>query len=115
MFLIGPLGLHTWIVTMHILRRHGGGVLCRDGNKVLLKRCIPNEEIRKKMMTRNVFINCSRQFNAIYKNGQLKALKNIRPGDVISLKRPPKVKLSKDDEIELDRLAKMSLEHAKKN
>tara|TARA_B100000902_G_C26906386_1_gene714694 strand:+ start:481 stop:684 length:204 start_codon:yes stop_codon:yes gene_type:complete len=67
------------------------------------------------MITRNVIIACSRQFNAVYKDGQLKALKNIRPGDVILLKRPPKVKLARDDRIELDRLAEMSLEHAKRN
>ena len=67
------------------------------------------------MITRNVIITCSRQFNAVYKDGQLKALKNITPGDVISLKRPPIVKLTREDRIELDRLAEMSLEHAKKN
>ena len=115
MFLIGPLGLHTWIVTMHILRRHASGVLYIDGHEVLLKRCIPRKEIRKKMMTRNIIITCSRQFNAIYKDGQLKALKNIRPGDVISLKKPPKIKMSREDRLELDRLAEMSLEHAKNN
>ena len=67
------------------------------------------------MITRNVIIACSRQFNAVYKDGQLKALKNITPGDIISLKRPPMVKLTRDDRIELNRLAEMSLEHAKKN
>ena len=72
-------------------------------------------KIYQKMTTRNIIINCSRQFNAIYKGGQLKAMKSIRPGDVISVKGPPKVKLSRDDRVELDRLAKVSFQHAKKN
>ena len=67
------------------------------------------------MTTRNIIITCSRQFNAIYKGAQLKALISIRPGEVISLKIPPKVKLTRDDTYELDRLAELSLEHAKKN
>lgn len=67
------------------------------------------------MTTRNIIIACSRQCNAIYKSGQLKAIKNIRPGDVISVRGPPKVKLSRDDALELDRLAKMSNDHAKRN
>ena len=67
------------------------------------------------MTTRNIIIKCSRQFNAIYKGGQLKAMKIIRPGDVISVKSPPRVKLSREDTFELERLAKVSYEHAKKN
>lgn len=67
------------------------------------------------MTTRNIIIKCSRQFNAIYKGGQLKAMKSIRPGDVISVKGPPKVRLSRDDALELDRLAKVTFEHAKRN
>ena len=42
-------------------------------------------------------------------------MKSIRPGDIISVKGPSKVKLRRDDAIELDRLAKMSYEHAKRN
>ena len=67
------------------------------------------------MTSRNIIITCSRQFNAIYKGGQLKALINIRPGEVISVKRPPKINISRDDTLELERLAELSLEHAKKN
>lgn len=67
------------------------------------------------MTTRNIIITCSRQFNASYKGGQLKAIKSIRPGDVISLKSPPKVRLSRDDTLELERLAKVSYDHAKRN
>ena len=100
---------------MHILRMHKDGPLLRDGKEQRLKRCIRHDECLKKMTTRNIIIKCSRQFNAIYKGGQLKAMKIIRPGDVISVKSPPKVKLSRDDAIELDRLAEMSYDHAKRN
>ena len=67
------------------------------------------------MRTRNIIITCSSQFNAIYQRSQLKALKSIRPGEVISVKSLSKTKLTRDDTFELDRLAKVSLEHAKKN
>ena len=48
------------------------------------------------MSTRVIVIRCAHQFNAIYKGGELKAMKNIRPGDIISLKRLPKVKLTRE-------------------
>ena len=49
------------------------------------------------MSTRVIVIRCAHQFNAIYRGGELKAMKNIRPGDTISLKKLPKVKLTRDN------------------
>lgn len=67
------------------------------------------------MISRTIIINCCRKYNAVYRGGQLIAAKNIRYGDPIFLKDNPRVKLPRDVAVEMNRLAQVSLEHAKRN
>ncbi len=66
------------------------------------------------MLSRTITIHCCRQYNAVYRGGRLKAVKTIRPGDIISVKLS-QVKIHRDENREIDRLAKVSLKHAKIN
>lgn len=67
------------------------------------------------MFTRNIVISCTHQFNAVYKGGQLRAIKRIKPGETIHLKREPEIRLERQMTRELSRLQKVSLHHAKIN
>ena len=67
------------------------------------------------MFTRNIIITCTHQFNAVYKGGQLRAIKRIKPGETIHLKREPNIKLERQLSRELKRLEEVSLKHAKIN
>lgn len=66
------------------------------------------------MSTRVIVVACKHQFNAMYKNGTLKAIKSIRPGDPIYLKKLPELKYRQERK-EIQRLAKVSADHAKTN
>lgn len=67
------------------------------------------------MYTRNIVITCTHQFNAVYKSGHLRAIKRIKPGEPITIKREPNVRLERQLTRELKRLEKVSLDHARIN
>lgn len=67
------------------------------------------------MFTRNIIITCAHQYNAVYKGGQLRAIKRIKPGETIHLKREPNVRLERQLTKELKRLEGVALSHAKIN
>lgn len=66
-------------------------------------------------MYRLLNIQCSRIPNALFKKGNLVAVQDIRRGDCIRVPMPRKIKRTRKERKELDRLAGVSYSHAINN
>lgn len=66
-------------------------------------------------MYRLLNVHCSRIPNALFKKGNLVAIQDIRRGELIRVPMSRKIKRTKKERKELDRLAGVSYSHAINN